>query len=153
MFLLSLVVCVVIAPLFVSAVDLLTAVCGVVAPFSGFPKLACIKNCESCIKEGGVFCDAGRFVIEPELFTSNTTGVCWPGTIGGPTDTDVKVTFPPLSITFKCDDVAGLPRFGQCNVPGYAPFVAAAVLVGVVLSLCMSLCFFCQRRRQRTARY
>ncbi len=129
------------------AADVIAGVCGTVAQFAGWPKEACATTCEDCIKQGGVFCDKGRFTVEPAIFTSNTTGVCWPGTLLGPSDTEVD--FALVKIQFFCDDPAGLARFGQCAVEGYVPWVVAAVLVGFSLSLCVMLCICCTRRRSR----
>jgi ABC-type Fe3+-siderophore transport system permease subunit len=139
---------------FVSAESVVTKVCAALASFSGWPKEACLTTCEACVEQGGVFCDSGRFTTSPALFASgNSTsdGVCWPGNLLGPTDTEQD--FALVKITFQCDDVANLPRFKQCNVPGYVPFLVAAILVGVALSVCISVCVCCTRRRRQHSRY
>jgi ABC-type Fe3+-siderophore transport system permease subunit len=139
---------------FVAAQSVVTKVCGALAMFSGWPKEACASTCEACIEQGGVFCDNGRFTTSNPLFvSSNSTsdGVCWPGNLLGPTDTEQD--FALVKITFQCDDVGNLPRFKQCNVPGYVPFLVAAILVGVALSVCISVCVCCTRRRRQHSRY
>ena len=102
-----------------------------------------------------MWCDAGKFSVDPAAFAPLASGdsapQCWLGNVFGVSDTEQDFTV--VKVTFECLDPLGLPRFKQCNVAGFVPFAVAISLTVLLMYACCLLGYCCRRRRRTTVRH